>query len=403
MRRREFLGSSLAFMSLAGGVPSLLARAAADSARADANDHALVVIELSGGNDGLNTVVPFEDARYYRNRRTLGVPKGDVIRLTDRVGLHPRMDVLGELFREGKVSIVQGVGYPQPDRSHFRSMEIWHTASIAAAPPDAGWLGRCLDGLPPLAADGFPRGLSLTADLPQALRTEREPVPVDERLDALATSDDPGEALRRNLTTATGPEPGPRAFLRGQAATFYRTAEKLAAAKGAYKSTIEYPDDPLGQQLRRAAQVLTGRLGVRILYAAQGGYDTHADQADTHGGLLESLSRALSAFQRDLAQQNLADSVTVLVFSEFGRRVDENASRGTDHGAASCVFLVGSQVRGGLAGEYPSLEHLGEGDLIFGTDFRSVYATVLQAWLGCPAEKTLGQGFPLLELFRQTS
>jgi uncharacterized protein (DUF1501 family) len=398
MRRREFLGG-MAFVSLAGGVPGLFARAAEESARAGANDHALVVVELTGGNDGLNTVVPFEDPLYYRNRRTLGLAKADVIRLSDHVGLHPRMKALGELFREGRVAVVQGVGYPQPDRSHFRSMEIWHTASTEALVPGPGWLGRCLDGLPPRGAEAFPRGLSLTGALPQALRADKEPVPVEAQLDAFSVSNEPAEVLRRKLSTGPGAGPGPIAGLRRQADTLYRTADRLSAAAGAYKSTVAYPDDALSQQLRRAAQVLSARLGVRVLYAAQDGYDTHSSQADTHGELLESLSNALAAFQRDLAEQKLADTVTVLVFSEFGRRVDENASRGTDHGAASCLFVVGAKVKGGLVGRYPSLETLGEGDLIFNTDFRSVYADVLERWLGCPAGPVVGQKFPALGVF----
>ena len=198
--RREFLkggAAGLTFVSLAGGWPGLFARAAEESARAGANDHALVVIELAGGNDGLNTVVPFEDPHYYRNRRTLGIPKKDVVRLTDQLGLHPRMPALGALFKEGRVAVVQGVGYPQPDRSHFRSMEIWHTASTETAQPNTGWLGRYLDAAAP-PADAFPQGLSLTGSIPQALQASKAVVPVEAQLTSFSESGgNPASALRR--------------------------------------------------------------------------------------------------------------------------------------------------------------------------------------------------------------
>ena len=400
LRRREFLGLGavgLASVSLARGMPGLFARAAEASALAGANDHALVVVELAGGNDGLNTVIPYENALYYRNRRTLGIKKEDVHKLSDQVGLHPRMGPLAELYKEGRVAVVQGVGYPDPDRSHFRSMEIWHTASTKKVPA-TGWLGRVLDASPP-PADAFPRGLALTDALPQALQAETARVPVVGQLDALVNADDPKRAaLQRVLSTSGANGAGPLAFLRDQADTLYRTADRLQEASGKYQSTVTYPEGGLGTQLKRAAQVLAADLGVRVLFASQDGYDTHANQADQHGALLDTLAQALAAFQQDLTALKRADRVLVLVFSEFGRRVDENASLGTDHGAASNLFLVGPKVKAGLVGTYPSLETLDDGDLIFNTDFRSVYATVLKDWLGAPPEPVLGAAYPLLDL-----
>jgi len=419
IHRRGFLGASC--VSMAGGAfaPRLFARAAEDSARALANDHALVVVELTGGNDGLNTVIPFEDPLYYRNRRTLAVPRKEVIRLDDRVGLHPKMAALGELYREGRVAVVQGVGYPEPNRSHFRSMEIWQTASTAPLPPAAGWLGRYLDaGSPagpssgaPTAADpagAFPRGLALNATLPQAMRAARADVAVVARLDELGGGVGSGSAsdqLRRKLTAAPAPKPaaaGPVDFLRRQADTLYRTADHLKRASAATPppaAGVNYADDGLANQFRRAGQLLAAGLGVRVLYCAQDGYDTHASQAASHGDLLATLSDALAAFQRDLTARGLADRVAVLVYSEFGRRVDENASRGTDHGAASCVFVVGPKVKAGLAGTYPSLSRLGDGDLIHTTDFRSVYAAALGRWLGGPSGDGLDSAHMPLDLF----
>jgi len=404
--RREFLhcgAAGLSFVGLGGAAGGMLARAADAAAKARRTDGVLVVVELAGGNDGLNTLIPFEDAPYYKARPTLGIPKKDALKLSDRVGLHPRMGGMAELFKEGRLAIIQGVGYPEPDRSHFRSMEIWQTGSTAKRPATAGWLGRYLDATrPPQDDPAALRGLALTGQLPQAFRADSAVVPVVGQLDGLAgeaAEGGPGAMLRR-LSTSGGPAAGPVAFLRRQAGAVYQAADRLKAATERSQPGADYPEGDLAAQLRRAAQILGGDVGVRVLFASQDGYDTHATQAEGHGALLEGLSQALAAFDKDLAARKLADRVLVLVFSEFGRRVDENASRGTDHGAASVGFLHGAGVRGGLAGAYPSLETLGEGDLIHTTDFRSVYATLLDRWLGCPAEAVLGQAFPPLDLVR---
>ncbi|MBI3864776.1 MAG: DUF1501 domain-containing protein [Planctomycetia bacterium] len=203
--------------------------------------------------------------------------------------------------------------------------------------------------------------------------------------------------MRRKLSTASSEAKGAVKFLRNQSASVYRTVEKLKAASEKYKSTVEYPGSPLGNQLKRAAQILAGDMGVRVMYASQDGYDTHANQLDQHAALLGDLSAALAAFDKDLRGLGLAERVAVCVFSEFGRRVDENASAGTDHGAASCVLIAGAKIQGGLFGKYPGLDKLDEGDLIYSTDFRSVYATLLDRWLGCPSAKVLGAEFEQLK------
>jgi uncharacterized protein (DUF1501 family) len=391
--------AGVSFVSLAGGVPRLLAQAAEASAVADRNDHVLVVVELAGGNDGLNTLVPFENPLYYQNRPTLGVAKDQVVKLSDQLGLHPRMTALGELFREGHLAIVQGVGYPEPDRSHFRSMEIWHTASTEARPPVAGWLGRLLDATAAENPEQF-AGLTLTGSLPQALRATKVTVPVVEQLQSFSGGGQeasPQDALVRKLSTSPGGG-GPVEFMRGQAVTVYLAAQRLKDASSRYRSTIDYPESPLAGQLRQAAEIIAADLGVRVLFASQDGYDTHAEQAESHAELLAQLSEAVAAFQHDLAQQKMADRVVLLVFSEFGRRVDENASRGTDHGAANCLFIVGAPVKGGLFGQYPSLAQLGDGDLIYNTDFRSIYSTLLDRWLGCLANRVLKGEYPTLDL-----
>ncbi len=400
--RREFLEiAGLSFVSLSSFAPRLFAEVAKESAAADKNDNVLVVVELSGGNDGLNTVIPFENDLYYKNRRTLGIPKANVHKIADAVGLHPAMEPLAELYKEGRVAVVQGVGYPEPDRSHFRSMEIWQTASTEKIPPSAGWLGRLIDQLPRKENDDALPGLAFTGSLPQACQAEKTVIPVVGELEAFAGAEQSelkDIVLRRKLSTATGTAKGSVQFLRDQSTAMYRTVDKLKGAAEKYKSTVEYPGSALGGQLKHAAQILAGNLGVRVMYASQDGYDTHSGQADAHAGLLGDLSGSLAAFDKDLRGLGLADRVAVVVFSEFGRRVDENASLGTDHGAASCLFVAGAKVKGGLYGEYPRLDKLGEGDLIFNTDFRSVYATLLDNWLGCPAKKILKGDFSSLSV-----
>jgi uncharacterized protein (DUF1501 family) len=400
--RREFLETAgLSFVSLSAFAPRLFAQVAQESAGAGKNDNVLVVVELSGGNDGLNTVIPFENELYYKNRRTLGIARANVHKVADGVGLHPAMEALAELYKEGRLAVVQGVGYPEPDRSHFRSMEIWQTASTDKLPPTAGWLGRFIDQLPQKADDDALPGLAFTGSLPQAFQAEKAVIPVVGELEAFAGAEQPEQkeiALRRKLSTASGTAKGSVQFLRNQAAAVYRTVDRLKGAAEKYKSTVEYPGSALGGQLKHAAQILAGDLRVRVMYASQDGYDTHSGQAEAHTGLLGDLSTSLAAFDKDMRGLGLADKVAIVVFSEFGRRVDENASAGTDHGAASCLFVAGAKIKGGLYGEYPRLDKLGEGDLIFNIDFRSVYATLLDKWLGCPANKILKGEFPALNL-----
>ena len=398
--RREFLSvAGASFVSLSAFAPRLFAQVAQASEAAAKNDRVLVVVELSGGNDGLNTLIPFENDLYYKNRRALGIPKGSVHKIADGLGLHPSLEPLAELYKEGRLSVVQGVGYPEPDRSHFRSMEIWHTASTNKLPPLSGWLGRVIDQLPKESDNALP-GLAFNGSLPQACRCEKGVVPVVGELEAFANAEQPEQkeiALRRKLSTVSGKSNNAVQFLRNQSGAVYRTVDKIKGAAEKYKSTVEYPGSGLGGQLKHAAQILAGDLGVRVMYTSQDGYDTHSNQPEQHAALLADLATSLAAFDKDLRGLNLADKVAVVVFSEFGRRVDENASHGTDHGAASCLFVAGAKIKGGLFGQYPRLDKLGEGDLIFNTDFRSVYATLLDKWLGCEAKQILDGEFARMD------
>ena len=246
----------------------------------------------------------------------------------------------------------------------------------------------------------------MTDSLPQAFLADKLMVPVVKQVENYGTgvadkpdADPPRAKLLRKLSTGPSVKGEPIPFLRREAETAYRTAAKLHDAAAKYQSNVEYPGN-LGAQLRRAAQVIAADLGVRLLWVSQSDYDTHSKQGPSHQALLGELSAALEAFQKDLTQLKRADRVLVMTFSEFGRRVDENASHGTDHGAASCVLLSGSKVKGGLAGTYPSLEKLGEGDLVHTVDFRSVYATILEKWLGCDATKLLGAKFSTMDFLK---
>ncbi|HEV3202755.1 MAG TPA: DUF1501 domain-containing protein [Gemmataceae bacterium] len=398
--RRQLLrrtAAATSFFALNGTLPGLFARSALLAAQADQNDHVLVVVELTGGNDGLNTLIPFENDLYHQNRPVLRIPKENVIPLTDQVGFHPAMPGMAELFKAGKLCVVQGVGYPDPSRSHFRSTEIWHTGNPTKG-SSAGWLGRILDfQLNP--NDDRMRGLSLADYLPIALQAEKVAVPVINELEQAAAMDlsSPQQKLLRDLSTRPATSAEPIGYLRRQAAAAYFTFEQIRKKDPSFQSSGDYPGE-FGKQLRRAAEIISADLGVRLLFVTQGHYDTHRDQHPHQPNLLGELSEALVAFQKDLEDHRVADKVIVLVFSEFGRRVQENACAGTDHGAASCMFLMGARIQGGLAGSYPSLASLDDGDLIHTVDFRSVYATLMEKWLGCPSEKLMGQKFPLLKI-----
>jgi uncharacterized protein (DUF1501 family) len=396
--RRDFLrvglrGSSL--IALAPTVPGFLARTAR-GAYADRDGRVLVVIQLDGGNDGINTVVPFADEGYARHRKALRLPKDQLIKIDDCVGLHPAMREAGKLVESGRLAIVPGVGYPNPSRSHFRSMAVWQTGRLD--PEDQGgpgWIGRGLD-----AAGAGGRGESLfigSGAPPAALRGRRAVAQALERMEDLvlapqvepnrgALADEPGDDLA--------------AFVRRSTLDAYTAADRLAGLTRNRDTEARYPATGLADRLRTIARLLKGGYAARVFYTTQGGYDTHAGQLFPHAQRLGELSGALRAFLDDLAGGGLADRVLVLGFSEFGRRVSENGSAGTDHGTAGPVLLAGTAVRPGLAGPYPSLTDLEAGDLKMSVDFRRVYATVCEDWLGLHADPALGNNALRLPLLR---
>lgn len=406
--RREFLQHALGsstLLSLGFSVPEFLARAAhaADSAP-PRGDNVLVVVQLTGGNDGLNTVIPFADDGYARNRFVLRIPTEQVLKLDDQLGLHPQMPGFRKLVESGRLAILPGVGYPNPDRSHFRSMDIWHTARPEVEDKRDGWLGRCLDASPRGAGGDVPALHLGAGPSPLALASQRSPVPSIESLEGFRLRGEGGalplESLGK-LAEAARPDAPPLVeFLRQSAVHAYASSRQVQAVLEADRAAAKYPESGLARKLKQIAQLIDAGLNTRIFYVSLDGFDTHSNQLGGHAALLAELSGAVSAFVEDLAARGQLDRVAVFCFSEFGRRVRENASQGTDHGTAAPVFVAGGRVRPGLLAPQPSLADLdGEGDLKFHTDFRRVYATLLDRWLGYPSQAVLGQQFEPVSLF----
>lgn len=374
MKRRTFLQSS-SLISLAPFVPVFLPQAAGTMSATD--ERILVVLQLNGGNDGLNTVIPFTDENYAKYRPGLKIDADDVLKLNESLGLHPQMKLLADLFEDSKLAVVNGVGYPNPNRSHFESMDIWHSARLNETDRTGhGWLGRAVDTANSRSNSTNPDSVFVgDAEIPVALRGRR----------ANAISLNSEEELRLfasvgKPTAKTGDDQGITAFLRRTVDSSYTAAQKFAESAPAAKNG-DYPTSKLGKKMELLSRMIKLGGTTRIFYASQSGYDTHYSQRFTHGNLLRDFSRTVAAFQKDMDESGLADRVTLLAFSEFGRRVKENGSAGTDHGTAGPVFLAGANVKPGLHGTYPSLTDLDDGDLKMTVDFRSIYAGILQNWL----------------------
>jgi len=400
--RRTFLRRTLAgsaVLTLGGAVPQFLLEAAAREGDAG-DDTVLVVVQLSGGNDGLNTVVPIEDDAYYRARPQLTISKRAALKIDDQTGLHPAMSGLAELFESGELAIVQGVGYPQPNRSHFESMDIWHSCRRKSQSRPDGWLGRYLDASATTEGRDVP-ALHLGAEkLPLALVAQDVRVPSVRSLDQFHLTAAPNvREVVRELATAERPEEDDLlGFVQSSTTAALEASRRVEAAKRSYHADIDYPDSGLAGKLRTVAQLIDAGMTTRVYYVELGGFDTHANQPDTHRALLSELSGAIHAFIRDVAAHGHGNRVLLTAFSEFGRRVKENASLGTDHGAAAPMLVAGPRVRGGLHGKQPSLTDRADGDLKHHTDFRRVYATVLEHWLRWPSAAVLGGEFESLEL-----
>jgi len=395
--RREFIrstgGAGIGLMAFSGFVPAFLARAAAAEAPAAGKDRSiLVIVQLAGGNDGLNTLIPNADDNYYRLRPRLGLREG-LHAINDTLSMHPACGPMAELHREGKLAIVQNVGYPNPNRSHFRSMEIWETASASDEYARHGWLGRYFDnacaGAP--REEGEPLAVHLGDEVPQSFFAGSNHnifgLPEKNR-----RGDDGDEEALRALVEAS-PGHAAAGYLQHAMMDALVTEDRLNKAIRDYKSPVEYPRSGLSRSLRKVAGLITAGLDTRVYFVSQGGYDTHANQLGSHHRNLEQLSEALAAFQRDLRHHKLEEQVLTMTFSEFGRRPAENGSGGTDHGTAAPLFVMGGNMAQPVCGSAPSLELEPRQDLAYSTDFRQVYATVLERWLGTAAGPVLGGQF----------
>lgn len=433
--RREFLRTTVLGSALSWTVPTFLANTfsalhadAADSATQIAtgkDSTILVVLQMAGGNDGINTVVPYSSDDYHKARPRIGLKPAEVLKLSDAVGLNDKLTGFKALYDAGQLAVVQGVGYPNPNRSHFRSTEIWQTASDSNRFEQQGWLGRYFDN----ACSGSDPavGIAVGNRSPQAFaaKTPRSICFSNPRNYRFESGDRVGrnatdltEAYYRKLNepddvagdnsggsigAISGPamhSNSPLDFIERTALDAQVSSDEIRAVVNRVQNKVEYPASPLANSLKLVAKLIGGGMSTRIYYVSQGGYDTHTNQVPTQSRLLKELGDSVKAFTDDLKAQGNLGRVLVMTFSEFGRRVAENASGGTDHGAAAPLFLVGDKVKAGLLGRYPSLAppDLFRGDIKFTVDFRCVYAAVLEHWLKTKSIPILGRKFAPLQI-----
>jgi uncharacterized protein (DUF1501 family) len=438
--RREFLRRTVLGSALTWTVPAFLADTVS-ALQAEAADTAtqvitgqdstiLVVLQMAGGNDGINTVVPYANDFYHRARPKLGLKAEEVLKINDEVGFHGALKGFKALYDGGELSVIQGVGYPNPNRSHFRSTEIWQTASDSDRVEKHGWLGRYFDNacagadpavgvtigsqLPEAFFAAKPKGVCFNN--PQNYRFIANGAGTEEsykKLNELEMSgpgmspdDVSGDAANSGgsigMLPAGMPMTGGRAidFISRTALDAQHSSDEIRGIAARIQNQVDYPNSPLAGSLKLVARLIGGGLPTRVYYVSQGGYDTHTNQIATQQRLLQDLGDSTKAFVDDLKAQGNLQRVLVMTFSEFGRRVAENANGGTDHGAAAPMFIVGNRVKAGLLGSYPSLapQDLFEGDVKFNVDFRQVYAGVLETWLKTKSAPILGRRFAPLEV-----
>lgn len=424
--RRVFIQRGMALLAAAGTVPTFLDNTV--MALTKANDvpntqlpsgkdgKILVVVQLSGGNDGLNTIIPYADDAYYRLRPNIAHEAKTVLKLDDHIGLHPNLAPLQPLLDKNMFSVIQGVGYPNPNRSHFRAMDIWQSAHPEADLTTSGWLGRYFDntcnGTDPHV------GVAIGDQLPMAMRGERVlPLSFDKPENYRYNGNDKTRYMKLNthddsaLLSTPLPLAKPKAEVvtpDSQLAFLTRTAMdaqvssddilRMTADHNAAKGS--YPNGTFGEGLRTVAAMIRGGLPTRVYYVTLGGFDTHAGERGRHDQLMQQFAAGVSAFWKDMADQKNEQRVMMMTFSEFGRRVASNASGGTDHGAAAPMMLMGAGCKQAVVGNHPSLTDLDAGDLKYAIDFRSVYASLLQNWLDTPSKPILGAQFPTMPIVR---
>jgi uncharacterized protein (DUF1501 family) len=407
--RRAMMKDGLLVVTAGMLMPAIFGRAVRASQNAAQEGHKgayaaqgkiLIVVQMAGGNDGLNTIVPYTDSTYYQARPVLAIQPTDVLMLNDRLGLNPNLASLKPFWDTKSLAIVEGVGYPNPSLSHFEAMDIWQSLDLNGRGTE-GWLGKYVAGL--VDKDGHPfQALDIGVQLPAALRAINAEVPTIINARDYQISADP--ANRKGLNARTQalmklydsyPKTAPyAALLDATAQSVQQGAQTLLDAQNSYKPAVAYPAGGFGEGLKVLAEVIVYGLGLRVGYITLGGFDTHANQPQEQSSLLKTLADGLAAFYNDLAAHGKANDVVIMTWSEFGRRVEENGNEGTDHGTAAPLFVLGNGVNGGIYGEPPDLGNLDEtGNLKFTIDFRQVYATMLDRWLGAPSEGILGGSF----------
>jgi len=432
--RREFLRTGLILASAATTIPSFVSSSAAamtaamnglTSAPGIPDDRILVIVQLSGGNDGLNTVVPYGMPEYYKARAGIAIPQKDALKLSggDGIGLHPQMTALKDLYDNDMAGIIQGVGYPNPNRSHFKSMDIWHTADTTAT--GDGWLGKYFDAEccgfgkgesgtienPSSAPSAGPPGIAIGRSAPLAMEGRQiKPVSFEsEELfrwsgqDISKSLKEPYESLNTRAQSHPAESDTNASFLMRTALDAQVSSDLIRKAV-AQRPATAFPQNELGRQLSMVAAMIRAGLKTRVYYVNHGGFDTHSGQGGSqgrHGQLLKQLADSVKAFYTELKAQDNAARVMTMSFSEFGRRVGQNASQGTDHGTAAPMFLFGPMVRTGIIGDHPSLRDLDEGDLKHKIDFRSVYAGILEGWLKADSKVILEGNYRPLPVMKK--
>lgn len=423
IKRRQFLERSLLTASgigLGSCLPQTWLKAASTVGQNSAKK-ILVVIQLSGGNDGLNTVIPVRNPEYKRLRPKLAIPEDKSIGIGEDLSLHSSLKSIAELLEKNQFAIVQGVGYPSPNRSHFESMDIWHSCETKNKRGKTGWLGRWLDHSTTLNSEIQPSdnrstnndsiALHLGSEVqPFALTSLQVNVPSLSSIEQFrfqATSDiktlDSSEAVKMKADNLAGSDSDLLDFVAGSTQSAIAASKRLEEALKQSTNVESFPSTQLGQKLQVIARLIRSGLQTNVYYVTLDGFDTHAQQPAAHANLLSQWSEALGAFVNYLSESGDMDRTLVMTFSEFGRRVAENASEGTDHGAAAPLFLAGTNLQKSIIGDHPKLTDLDDGDLKHQIDFRSVYATILQQWLDCSPEICLGKSYPLIDLFQQQS
>jgi len=405
--RRDFIQKSALYSALGVVAPQFLthtAEAAVQQISGFDNDRVLVVVQLGGGNDGLNTVVPYGDDAYHRARPNIGLKQDDLLKINDYVALNGQLSGMKSLYDDGLLGIVQGIGYPNPDRSHFRSMEIWHTASDSDKFSSQGWIGKYFDH----ECGGAARpqvGLAIGKEQPQAFTsTKGYGVSLE---DPRKFGWQPGKGVDSQANFSKINEGGsPDSdsnidFLRHVTSNAIMSSDEVKEASD--KAGDGMPQQrggrqPLAKTLGGLASLIKHELATRIYYVSISGFDTHANQLGAHANLMTQVSQGLAEFQAQLKKDGTSKRVMTMIFSEFGRRVQENQSGGTDHGTAAPMFLMGDHVNPGLHGKYPSLTDLDQGDLKFNTDFRSVYAGLLNDWFRVDSTSILGSNVKPLDI-----